>query len=347
MEKLLNASRLTYNPNIQNMISKIRFSILISCVLVLFNSCQNQLPEINLSKELSVDVIADSIYFLNVGCMTSHEGEIFFINGHEDNIITLNEDLSLIKIIGTRGQGPNELLGLNKFSIKDSLMAVLNGGNNRINIFNLNGRLLKEHGLNNTDIRFHSGYRFVFNGREIIGSSSLADTPLTIYNINNQRQSFFGEKYEFPLLSQATIRNDRHTLISDEGFIVVSDNMPFIEVYDIKTNMLKYKYDYSTIGQVGRSLNEIKNKGRQNQGSNSYYTLCQDVYFADNYLYILFANYTNGYRVNELVKFELTSSIKPISILKLPGKIYSSFCVSKEFIYGYNSAENTIERFKL
>jgi hypothetical protein len=246
--------------------------------------------------------------------------------------------------MGKRGQGPNELLDIHQFAIKDSLVVVLNG-NNRINIFNINGELLEEHSLVDVSIRFGTGHRFYFNGKEIIGSSSLADNPLTIYNIYTREQTFFGEKYEFSTSEQTAIRNDRFICILKNKCIAVSDNLPFIEVYDLDTKKLIEKYDYSKIKEIEKSLKAIERKESQDSNSNSYYTLCRDICIVNDCMYLLFVNHGEEHRVDKIIKFELMPSIKPVSIIELSGKTYSSFCISDNFVYGYNSRENTIEQY--
>jgi hypothetical protein len=319
-------------------------SVLLILALILCNSCQDRQPVAKLRKERSIHTLSDSTLFSNVECLTSHSNKLFFTNTLCDQIVSLDENLSLLKRMGERGQGPNELLGINQFAIKDSLIAVLNG-NNRINIFNVNGELLEEHSLADVTISFDAGHRFCFNGEEIIGSSFLTDKPLTVYHIYTKEQTFFGEKYEFAMPEQTAIRNDRFISIFKDKCIAVSDNLPYIEVYDLKTKELIERYNYSGIGEVDRSLKVIERKESQDVSINSYYTLCRDVCIADDCLYLLIISYAEGFEVNKIMAFELTPSVKPLSTVELSGKIYASFCISDRFVYGYNSNENTIEQY--
>lgn len=311
-------------------------------ILISFNNCQqNKLSVIKLKKEKSIDILSDSTLFSNVECLSVNKGAVFFTNTFYDQLVNLDETLSLIKTIGTRGQGPNELLDINQFAIQDSLIVVLNG-NNRINIFNINGELLEEHSLTGIPIRFDTGHRFHFNGEEIIGSSAFSENPLTVYNIYTNEQTFFGEKYKFALSNQTAIRNDRFVRVFGDKCVAVSDNMPFIEIYDLKSKENIEKYDYSTIYEIEKSLKAIE---RKDKNPNSYYTLCRDICLVDDYLYVLFISYAEKFEANKIIKFELVPSVNPVSIIELPGEIYSSFCISDYFVYGYNSRDNTIEQY--
>jgi len=318
--------------------------IILLFIVILCNNCQDRLPIVKLTREKSIDILSDSILFNNVECLTSNSNNLFFTNAFYDQIVRLDESLSLIKMMGERGEGPNMLLGINQFAIKDSLIAVLNG-NNRINIFNINGELVEEHSLVGVTTYLGTGHRFFFTGKEIIGSSSSAKKPLTIYNIYTKEQTFFGEKYEFSTSHQTAIRNDRFVCISKNQCIAVSDNLPFIEVYDLNTKELIEKYDYSKIKEIEKSLKAIERKESQDSSPNSYYTLCRDICIVNDCLYLLFIDFSEGFEVNKIMKLELTPSIKPVSIIELSGKTYSSFCISDNFVYGYNSRENTIEQY--
>lgn len=319
-----------------------KISILLYALL-LFSSCADKLPKVNVKREKGIDVLADSIYFSDLRCLTLQDGKLFISNVSDDQIICLDRDLALVTILGKKGQGPGELLGISQYAIKDSSLVVLNGGNNRINIYNTDNALMKEYSLGNNMIRFHTAYRFGFDGKQLIGCSSLAETPLATYNLETGEQTFWGEGYKFHLAVQSVVRNGRHTCLYENTYISVSDNMPYIEVYDANSHILINKYDYSQIDNVKKSLKAIEK--RKNEAGNSYQIICDDIYVANGHLYLLFANIVGSYHVNEIIEFELNPQINPISIIKLPGEIYSSFCVSDSLLYAYNSYNNILEKF--
>lgn len=257
----------------------------------------------------------------------------------------MDKDLKLVRTIGKSGEGPGELFGINQFAINDSSIAVINGGNYRINIFKTNGTLLKEYALVNQVIYFHTLYRFLYNGTKLIGCSSLPDSPLTIYDIDTGKQVLFGEGYKYHSPIQNAIRNGRFISLFKNSYMVVSDNMPFIEIYDRSTNQLINKYNYSSVNCVNESLKAIENQKEQYE--NSYSNLCEDVYIDNENLYILVANFKDKYFVNEIIRFKLSPQIVPTAIIKLPGNIYSTFCISDTLLYAYNSSKNTLEKYTM
>lgn len=315
------------------------------CSLLIFCNCTgtDSLPTVELTWEKSIDQLADSILFANLKCLTMHNGNLFVSDVSQNHILCMDKDLKLISVIGKSGEGPSELLGINQFAINDSSIAVINGGNYRINIFKTDGVLLKEYSLINHVIYFHTLYRFGYNGTQLIGCSSLPDSPLTIYDISTGKQTFFGEGYKFHSPIQDAIRNGRFTSIFENSYVVVSDNMPFIEIYDKNTNQLTNKYDYSSINCVSKSLKAIENQKEQYE--NSYSNLCEDIYVDNENLYILVANFKDKYSVNEIIRFKLSPHILPAEVIKLLGDIYSTFCVTDTLLYAYNSSKNTLEKY--
>lgn len=328
--------------------NKINTTVLILLILqlVFFIGCKENLKVYNIKKNESIDSVADSILFLSVKCLTADNENLYFTDTYSDRIICLNNgNFSLNYIIGNRGMGPKELLGINQFAIADSLITVLNGGNNRINIFKKDGSLYHEYSLANLDIYFDTGYRFYFERNKISGYSSLGASPLTTYAMDNQAQTFWGTKFEFASESQTAVRNGRHLGFFKGRYLSVSDNLPIIEIYDAHSHVLLDKYDYSQIPTVAKSLKQIAKKNTV--ASNSYFVICEDLYITNGHLYILIADYKDGYSVNEIIEFELEPIVKPKSILKLSGKVYSTFCINKGELYGYNSLDNAIEKFSL
>lgn len=348
MEEVLNAMEtqlnVRKNTNILELMSMNRILIII-CTLLLFSNCTEKLPTIELILEKKVDALEDSILFANLKCLTMHNGNLFVTDISNNQLICMDKELNLVMTIGKAGSGPGELLEINQFAIKDSSIVVLNGGNYRINIFKTDGKLIKEYSLINSAIHFHTAYRFGYVGTQLIGCSSLPDTPLDIYDIHTGKQTLFGEAYKFSSPVQEAIRNGRFVALFKDSYIVVSDNMPYIEVYNDKTKKLTAKYDYSSIRSVERTLKAVDEYNKKYD--NSYSCICEDIYVDNDYLYILFANFGEKYAVNEIIKFKLSPKITPSAIIKLPGKIYSSFCVADTHLYVYNKSKNMLEKYKM
>lgn len=317
------------------------FLILALC-LSLIQCSYEKLPVYNLVKSKQVDVIVDTLFLHDIKCLTFYDEKLYFSNPVYDQIISLNKNLEFERIFGRKGKGPNELLGINQFAIHDSLISVLNVSNRRVNVFLTSGISASETLIGNS-ILFDPSYRYCFIDTTIIGCSSIAETPLSKYNIYTKKQTLFGKTYEFPTPKQTLIRNNRFTAKIDNKLIVVSNNLPYIEIYNQDSLEQIVQYDYSSILQVQRSLRAIEKK--PDQEDNSYRHLCEDIYVTNRHLYILLIDYSNNdFNVNQIIKFEVFPVIKPISVYNLPGKYYTTFCVSEEdgVVYAYHYTDNTL-----
>lgn len=316
--------------------------LLISCIS-LMQCTHEKLTTHYLVESKKIDLIDDTLLFKDIRCLTFYNNRLYFTNPIYDQVVSLNKNLDLEKTFGEKGNGPNELLDIDQFTITDSLISVLNVSNRRINIFSVSGEPLIETSISNS-IHFDTSYRFCFVDSSIVGSSDVAEAPLSKYNIYTSEQTLFGKTYQFPTPKQTSIRNNRFTSKIDDGFIVVSNNLPFIEIYNSDNNFEQVvQYNYSDIIEVHNSIRAIESAN--DKTDNSYRHLCEDIYVTNRYLYILLIDYTNNdFNVNQIIKFKIRPVIEPVSIYKLPGKYFKTFCISEEdgIVYAYHYTDNTL-----
>jgi hypothetical protein len=171
----------------------------------------------------------------------------------------------------------------------------------------------------------------------------------TFYSVDkltteNKAERYSGKPVEFESARQTYLRNQRH-LLYDEGhfFYAVSDNIPEVEKYDIRTSNLVEKLDLSDISIIKKNLDIIASKKKD---INSYYVYIQDTYLANNSLYLLTATLGTDYRVNHLIKISTHPQMEITAVYKLPGAFYASFCISPDYIFAFDSFSGTINRIK-
>lgn len=319
-----------------------KYLFLVLCFSLLQCTHEKALPIHNLTLSKQIEDVADTLLLHDVTCLTFHDNKLFFTNPVYDHIVSLDKNLDLLKIIGTQGEGPGQLLSISQFAIDDSLISVLNGRNRRINVFSVAGDPVSETAISSS-ILFDLNYRYCFIDADIIGCSPAAETPLSKYNIYTKEQTLFGEIYQFPTSKQTEIRNRRFMVKMDTRLIVVSDNLPSIEIYD-QDNLERISlYDYSGIGQIEKNIQAIESKSGITD--NSYCVLIQDVYVTDRHLYVLLNDFTNNdFKANQIIKFDIHPDIKPVALYKLPGDYFSTFCVDEEdgVVYAYHHTENML-----
>jgi len=120
--------------------------------------------------------------------------------------------------------------------------------------------------------------------------------------------------------------------------------MAIIEKYDLNTFKLLSVLDFSEIPIIKKNQSYISS---QLQEDNSYYVQFKDSYLANNSIYLLCSDFGKKYKVNHLIEISLHPKMEVVKIHVLPGKIYTSFCVSSKYIFAYNHHEGFIERIKL
>jgi hypothetical protein len=324
--------------------NKIFLLFLISIFFLRCSKDKNvELPVYELSLLKEIDIISDTILFYNIKCLEFHNSKLYFTNPVYDHIVCLDKGLNFERYFGQKGKGANELLGIDKFAIEDTLICVINNMNLRINVFSLKGELISEESRDNS-VLFQSYYKFSFNGNEIIGCSDFALSPLIKYNIYTKDHILFGKTYQFSSDLQTSIRNNRLTAKYNDGYIIVSNNLPYIEIYSKDKLEQTERYDYSIISQVKNKLR--LDKSISDNSENMFNLLCEDICFTKENLYILVYSYTDNNKINlnQIIKFEIFPNIKPITIYKLPGKWCQSFCVSEDdgIIYAYEYTDNKI-----
>lgn len=314
-----------------------RFFLLFVVCLFFVQCSHEKLPVYDLAVSKQKGIIGDTLLFKEISCLTFYRSKLYFSNPVYDHIVSLDKNFNLDTIFGKKGRGPNEFMNVSQFSMDDSLIYVLNRINGRVNIFSTEGKNISEISLSNS-ILFRYNCRFCFADNHIIGFSSVAETPLTKYNIYTKEQTLFGKMYQFPTPKQTSIRNSRFTAKVDNSYIVVSDNLPRIEIYNQDNLEQIVQYDYSDIPQVKNSIEATEMKFKK--ADNSYQILCKDIYATSQHLYILFVDNN----INQIIKFEIYPVIKPVSVYKLPGKWFTTFCVSEEdnIVYAYEYTENTL-----
>jgi len=124
---------------------------------------------------------------------------------------------------------------------------------------------------------------------------------------------------------------------------VISDNLPLIEIFNKYTQQRIDIVDFSDVKQINKRMRMFN---AREHADNEYTILSDDVYITQNSLYLLLnSRDENELHVNEIIKFDILPTIKPVAIYKLPGDIYESFCVSEEDdkIYAFEYMENMIE----
>lgn len=318
--------------------------IFIFVLLGILSSCsEDKVKKVTLVS--SVSEVSDTLFFAKVENLIESKGYIFFIDEYRNQIVVLNSnDGTLKSLVGVHGEGPNELCNLSQFALKNDTLYVLDGGCAKLVTYDFNGNMGSKYPLP-LESKLMTGFRFSISEYGKMDISTRSDSGLfTELNLLDNEMSFWGERHLFNYTSQNVIRNGRNLFQTKEGYVVVSDNIPQIEIYDSKKKKIS-TYNYSNLTTVGNRLLYIR---RENQKSNSYGIVCEDSYVSNDKLYLLIAsNDDSSFKVNRIAVFSLYPEIRFDILLEMPGNVYSTFCVSNSEIFAFESQKCRLESFQI
>ena len=134
--------------------------------------------------------------------------------------------------------------------------------------------------------------------------------------------------------------NARHLVRGDGGFYAVCPSYPVVEKYDLHTGRLLEACDLSTTEFVSQILSYVNAQPTQ---QNSYFHYLDDACWHDGRLYILCADWQEGYSLNKILVLDTRPALRPVGICQLPGDVYSCIAVEGDTVYAFNSQDCTIE----
>lgn len=289
----------------------------------------------------AIDNVSDSIYFSDICSLSCIGDTLFFIDQNKARIYVLCDNFNGCKFWGEAGHAGNEFNYLAGVHPCDDRVYAFDGGRQVIFIYDMEGNLLCQYQLRDDAMFFSSGLRCIIKGNQLIGGGYTVDNGCLTINMADHQVIKWGNVFEFKLKKQAMFRNSRHLFQLNNTYFAVSDNLPIIEVYDEKYDLIS-TYNYSNIDVVDSRLKKL---AQVKEEEKSYSILCSDAYLYRQSLYLLIADFDDGgYNVNKLIEMKLDGDqIIPNKVFNLPGKIYSSFCINEKGVFAYNVSDSRLE----
>ena len=320
--------------------------LLICCILWLF-SCKDtyQLENKELNVEMSIDNISDSIYFSDLWSLSCIDNKLFFVDQRTTKIFVMSNNFSSCKFWGEAGHAGNEFSFLAGVHPQRDSIYAFDGGRQVIFIYDVDGNLLNQYQFKNDEIFFSREYRCIIKDKQLIGGAYTVKNGCMSIDMVGHNVIKWGKVFDFKSKKQEMLRNGRHLFLLNDIYFAVSDNLPVIESYDQKYELIS-EYNYSNIDFVYSRLRKIEQtKG----GENSYSILCYDAYLYNQSLYLLMTGWDNGrYSVNKIIELKIEgNSIIPDKVLSLPGQVYSTICINEKGIFAYNKSDSRLELLNL
>ena len=307
--------------------------------LLLTLSCSRQLttlPTIEPQVVKSAEVLADSIYFSEITAMKYQDNRIYACCMGQSQILCMDNDFGLLRIIGHKGRAASELMNPSSFDMDGDTIAVLCYG--AFKRYTVNGEFVGSSDIGpmlpNKDFAWSDGCYYYTSSRQ---------GPVISLSEEGTSRSF-GAYYPFESEEATRCRNARFTRVFGDRIITVSDNLPYIEIFDRRTLASVRKVDYSNVALVAEIM---RSNASEQLAANQYRALVSGCNVADGKLYLLLADNLDGFCANKIIVFDLERNCRPVSIVQLPGARYFSFCVNGKTLYAFNLRENTLEKMTL
>jgi len=293
----------------------------------------------------STDNVSDSIYFSDICSLSASGDKLVFVDQKTSKIFVLSDDFSSCKFWGEAGHAGNEFVFLAGVHPQNDTIYAFDGGRQTIFIYDTNGRLLERYLFRDDEAFFSRAYRCIVEGKQLIGGAYTVKNGCMSINMANHNVIKWGKVFDFESDKQKMLRNGRHLFLLNGNYVAVSDNLPVIELYDQKYELVT-GYDYSNIDFVRSRLKKIE---QSEGGENSYSVLCYDVCLHNESLYLLMTGWDEGkYTVNRIIEMKIDGdNVIPDKVLNLPGKVYSTICINEKGIFAYNKSDSRLEYLNL
>jgi len=299
---------------------------------------------IDCTLENSIDILPDSTFISDALKMQITENYIYFIEKTSRQVIKLNTDFNKNTRIGTWGIGPQDLTEPKNYFLIDDTLYIMDTGSMSIKCFSPDYTYL--HSFN---VKAVSEQRiFTKNGILYMASYNKdSGTCLVRLYFTDKKEEMvmesFGQPFDFNHSLQNIIRNKRDLLKGNEYFYAVSDNQPIIEKYNYKNGNRPELFDYSFVPIIRENMKFINSKP---YNPNSYTAFVRDSYIHKEALYLLISKQGDKFTANTVLRIDLEPNLNINTIYRLPGEIYSTFCVDDNSFYAFNSETASLEKIR-
>lgn len=316
------------------------------CCILLLESCvddKNIVPRIDLSLHSDFTEYPDSSFFKDITCMSVDDGKLYMLDVSRGDVAMWNRNDNSFLTFGGIGQGPREVANPKTFFMQKGKVAIMDNGSQSLKIYDERG------GVEMVDIPASNEWRF-FMEKDTVYSTCVYKDALFVKSAkqwkreDNEKGLLFGGSI-FNITESKwmnRIRNNRHLVKGNGCFYAICPSYPILEKYELRTNELIASYDLSGMDIIRENLKYVES---QKQASNTISFYLIDAYFYKEKLYVLCTTWKNGFEKNKLLV--LDEELSPLGIYKLPGKVYSSFCLDDEFIYAMNYGRCAVEMFEV
>lgn len=319
--------------------------IFLMSILGIFGCCNctttysDNLKRLELIADIGIDMYPDSSYFTDIRCMQVEKGKLYAFDVQRRDIAVLNKDLDSVFFVGSGGQGPHEIISAENIFVKNDTINILDRGDRSIK------RFISSVFLERNNVPYCSGFKFFIDSA---GSFfiPIQSTEGTFFKKDKMHEeiTYYGRIERVGSEVKTVTMNGRDLLFNGDYIFTIPEALTTLEKYDARTMELIESYDLSQIDLIRKNLDHIARNN--NLDDKSFFVLFRDAYLYGKDLYILCNTWEDEYRSNTLIRMEVTPTMKPVAIYKLPSDYYAAFSVTNDYIFAFDSSSGFIKRFK-
>lgn len=289
----------------------------------------------------------DSSFFSQVGTMQYQDGKIYLLDEARRDVAVMDLEFSDFSLIGKPGDGPGELVRPVGFYVEKDTVYILDGGTVNVK------RYFDSEFISSFSVPAANDYRFFMNKDTIFLSAVTDSTFYTKSAESWQRGDLFtlvlaGNVHDFGNARRNMVLNQRHLVKDSTSLYGITSSSSLLGKYDLSSNKQVATFDLSSVSLIKDNLTY---EGSQPYDPKSYYTFISDAYAMNGYLYLLCSELKDrdkgGFRVNKILCLKTEPELQLDVIYALPGEIYTSFCVTPDYIFATNYSNERIEKLAL
>ena len=324
-------------------------SILLCFLLNACTSPKVQIPEFDCPISQSVTEYPDSSFFKEITCMYADGETLDVFDRSRGDVAIWNPQApgNTFYTVGETGVGPEEVTSPVGFYPKGDSIWILDGGSLYLKAYQKDGFKKAMAVPTSTENRFFMNEHFIYL-TGATDSSSYAKTPLD-WNDRSNIQEIQLKGHLFSIIENEgrnIYRNSlRHIVEGEKVLYNICNNYPVLEKYDMRTDSLLESIDLTVIPYVDRIVKSIARKKLPEQTTAIF---IKDVYWHDNKLYLLCADWEDQYKVNTVIALGDQGMLSPYCIYHLkPEQVYSAIAINNNHIYAANYSKCSIDTYDI
>ena len=292
--------------------------------------------------------LGDSTYFGLISEIEYNNSSLYLSDFTNSQVLKLDKNYNLQKIIGRPGDGPGEIRGALGLNIDQSNIFVLDDEHQKLKIYNHDGSFSYQ-----TERLMPQNGNFIIHNSTLIGSRyDESNLPIFSYNLKDTLPiKYFGTHVR--QLNGINVQKPRNFNLEQwkNKIIAVCETDPVVETYDFEGRLLG-SLDLKNLEYFKDYIKKIKVDQEKNQSG--VYSFLYHPVISNNKLYISIVGYNRKRKreeSNHILVCDLTDNqIVPLELFELNNEgvdaWYDSFSIINNKIIAFDGLSYELHEYK-